>query len=754
MRLVMSLRLLALRPRPSSGRLTALLVLLTAAAAWLWAHEGHAPLPTTGATVDAAKGLVLLSPDARKALGVQTAEVSLRPLDERVVAPATVVAPWQRHAYATTRLAGKVAAVHVRPGEAVAAGQPLADVESLELEALQLELLTALTDARLAAENLRHLEPAARQGVASEQQLQEIRARGQEHENAVAVARRKLLALGVGEGALDRLTRLVDPRPLPSLPVLSPLGGVVLRGNVQVGQVVEPAQALFEVADLSSMWVRVAVLERDLARIEPGQPLELRWAAYSEPEAVFPGTVWGKGLALDPKTQQGAVWAELPNPPAGPPRLLPGLYGQAQIVLRRPKGRVTVPAAALVRDGAEHYVLVEEGPGQYARHNIVVGLQAQGLVEVRSGQLVTGDRVVTVGSHELAALLGQGILRVSPEAAKTIGLRVEPAGRHRIADVVQAGGVVELPPDRRAVVSSRLPGTVWRIAIDRDQEVRPGQVVAEVASLELQNLQLDLLNQHLKLALLERTLERLRPLAQSSAVSPRQLREAESASQAARQRRESLRRRLEAVGLSAEQARDVEEKGAVVEALPVRAPVAGAVVRFHAALGQAVKPEDPLFEVHDLSTAVVRGFVSPQELARVRVGQPARVRLAAVPGLVADAHVVRSGQSLGPADRTLSVWAELKQPPRPPLLDGMLARLTLVVSESEPTLAVPREAVLRDGARAYLFLRRPDGAFERRPVETGRADDRLVEVTEGLREGEVVAVSGVADLQTGYSSVK
>src|SRR5262249_44002962 len=149
------------------------------------------------------------------------------------------------------------------------------------------------------------------------------------------------------------------------------------------------------------------------------------------------------------------------------PGLLPGMFGQAEFLLPAPRKVVTIPAAALIRDGAERYVLVEEGPGQYARQNVVVGRQAKGRVEVRAGQVVPGDRVVTLGGHELATLLGQNVLRLSPEAAKNIALRVELARKQKVAEVLHLSGVVELPPQRRAVASPRLAGTVTRILVDR-----------------------------------------------------------------------------------------------------------------------------------------------------------------------------------------------------------------------------------------------------------------------------------------------
>ena len=96
------------RPRFRRASITALALLLSGAAVWLWAHEGHQPLPARGASVDLANGVIVLSDSARTALDVQTAEAKLQTVEERIIAPATVVAPWQHYAYATSRIEGKI----------------------------------------------------------------------------------------------------------------------------------------------------------------------------------------------------------------------------------------------------------------------------------------------------------------------------------------------------------------------------------------------------------------------------------------------------------------------------------------------------------------------------------------------------------------------------------------------------------------------------------------------------------------------
>jgi multidrug efflux pump subunit AcrA (membrane-fusion protein) len=152
-------------------------------------------------------------------------------------------------------------------------------------------------------------------------------------------------------------------------------------------------------------------------------------------------------------------------------------------------------------------------------------------------------------------------------------------------------GVVDLPPDKRAVAYARLPGVLRTIHKDRDQPVRAGDVIAEVASLEGQSLQLDLLRSHLQLQVLHRTLDRLAPLARSGspAVSSRQVREAKAALDAEEKRGESLRRRLVQAGLTEAQLRRIVDERQFAESIPVRAPINGVLVRSFATLLQQSK---------------------------------------------------------------------------------------------------------------------------------------------------------------------
>ena len=275
--------------------------------------------------------------------------------------------------------------------------------------------------------------------------------------------------------------------------------------------------------------------------------------------------------------------------------------------------------------------------------------------------------------------------------------------------------------------------------------------LAEVFSLDLLNLQLDLLREHLAADLAGQEVARLRTV--KVLAAKRRLAEAEAASMSAANKRDSLRRRLELVGLTSGQLDALVTKREVVPALPVRAARAGTVVSFDRVIGQAVRADESLFEVHDLAKPWIEAFVSERELVRVGVGQVARVRLVGDSGGVLVGKVARSGRTFGMTHRTLSMWVDLDSPPPAPLRHGQMARLSLVVETHPPTLAVPLVAVVRDGTRTFVFVRTGD-TFDRREVTLGRADDRFAEVKTGLAAGEPVAVTAADELNTAWASVR
>lgn len=717
-------------------------------------HEGHAPLPTKGAQVDVEQGLVTLSADARSALGVQTAEVTLRRLQQSVLAYATVMLDWQQHRFVTTPIAGRIDKLYVKPGQIVETGEALGEIDSTELSNLQLQLLDAQASLNLSEKTLTRLEGLALQQAVTGREVAEARAAHAQNSLALEIATSKLRRLHLSEEQIATILR--DRSPIQTLTIRSPLAGVAIHTDLALGKFVDPMEHLFEILDLTSVAVRIDVLEQDLGKIAPGQPVMLSMTAL--PDAILEGAIETEEAYLDSTSHLGRAWVVLPNNQDSAQRLVPGMYGQARVVISPPGEKLAVPQQGLLTNGTEWFVLVEEAStaraSEYRKRNVAVGVIADGWAEITAGELVPGDRVVTTGSHEMTNFFIQGVLRLSSEARKNLGVAAEAVQKLPVDDIREVEGVIELPPEQRAFASSPLAGTIESIRVKRGQQVKQGDVVAEVASLELLQTQYTFMQAGIQSQLLKETLGRLSQLDETQPVARKRLIDLQSQYDRAVYEREGARQRLVTLGLTSAQLDNLLTERRLVELLPVRSPIDGVVVQLDKALGQVVQANQPLLEIHDLSRIIVRAHLGERDLAKASIGSEARVRVVADPAFVGTGKVVRSGNTFEESNRTNAAWIELDQQAVGNLYNQMLTRVTFVDRSEASVLAIPKTALVTEGTRNFVFVEGADGILGRRSVTVGRSDDRSVEVLSGLTQGESVIVAGAANLQTAYASLR
>jgi cobalt-zinc-cadmium efflux system membrane fusion protein len=734
-------------------RRLSLMTLLTVAVGVLWAHEGHAPLPTRGVQVDLARGHLLLTATARGSLAVSTADVELKPVEGRLLAYANVELPWTHHGFATSRLPGRIVGVRVTPGQSVRPGDTVAELKSLELDTLQLEALTAETERALAEKVLKDYQTSAGSNTVPVQTVIEWEAKQAHAQNVLTVARSKWLALGLSADEFASLLSRGTANADLTLPVRVPVGGTVIHAEVSLGKVVEPTEHLAEVADLSSVWVRVGVLEKDLHRVTIGTPVDVQFVA--RPNETVRTTVAAIAPYLDPITHLVSVWAELKNPVGGEPRFLPGMAGRADIILPAGPPRLTVPVASVAREGFDRFVFVEEAKAtassEYRKTSVTTGRRRGDRVEILAGGLFPGDRVVVNGAHELSGLFAPQVLRLNVEAERSVGLKVEAASAGPVDTTISLDGAIDLPPADRGSASPPLPGVIASIRTDRGRTVRAGEILAEIVSPDLQTFQFDLIRATLDLRLESDMLARIRSI---ESIPRRRLWESESRVVTLEARVASLRQKLTTVGFDPPAIDRIVQTKIVESALPVRSPVNGVVVTFDKSLGQAVTANEVLFAVHDGSHPRVRGFVSERDVDRIQFGQVVRVRLLSDPSAVWTGRVARSDRTFGTDSRALTVWVELDPANRPTLVHGQLANLTVVTATHPKAVTVPLSAVTGEPGAEFVFIRKPDGVFERRAVEWGIADDRRIEIVRGLDAGQPVAIGGVAELVTGFASLR
>ena len=731
-------------------RLVAILLVVSQ----IHAHEGHRPLPTRGMEVNVETGSMILTKAARETLDVKTVEAESKELPQTLNAYGSIVMPWDRHAVIASPLAGRIVDLKVSPGETVSDGQVLAEMESPELEQLILELRAAQVDLVLSSKIVESIGQASRSGTIPAVRLIEAKLKQDQDKTSVELASVKWRSLQLPATMLDAILQSPQQNHRQILQLRSPIVGVVTHADLSLGKVVDPKEHLFEIIDLRNVWLKIQVLEKDLTTVSVGQTVEFQITTDSS--ISYSGVVDVVDSYLDPTTHLGTVWATMKNELNGPHILLPGMTGQVRVDSIKGIDHLVVPVSSVIRDGAERFVLVEQEQtavaSTYKKQPLVLGKRSGDFIEVHGGSLYPGDRVVTRGSHELGSFFAKGVLKISPESARDIGLRTASVSTSMINETITIDGVVDVPPTYRSIASSQLGGAISKIMVDRGQRVHKGQVLAEVASQAFQNLQLELLRASLNLNMKQTMVENL--LSAREAIAPRQLWENESQLNQFTSRRDIVIQQLKTAGITDQQIAELLSSKRLMITLPVLAPMDGVIMGFDKFLGHVVRPDEPLFEIHDVSHAWVQGFISQRDFPRVQIGQHVRMRFVASPDEVVVGTIKRSGQSISVGDQTLSVWIELQGKPSFSLQHNMLARIHIETGEIESSISVPLKSIIHEGMQSYVFVEGADKTFERRFVVTGRSNDLQIGIVNGLSSGESIAVSGAAALQSGYAALK
>ncbi len=713
------------------------------------AHEGHQPLPTRGVEVDAARGRLTVSDVSRDLLDVTTVEAVVERVSARVTANALVTTPWDRSAIVSSRLAGRVVAIHAQPGDYVSAGQMLVEIESLELFRLRSDYRAAVAT----REGSRRLSEAA-ESIGDNGAITGTRRLELEVDDRRNVRRLALLQAQADLLGIDA-TSLQADEPL-RLAVTAPISGTILHADLAIGSRVEPSDHLMEIVDTSAVEIRIDLLERDWHRVRPGSPASIVFPGADSPPVT--ATITDVGGALHAQTRRAAAWAR-PQPSGdrqASPSLRPGMRGVAEVELETASERLLIPAAAVASDGAETYVLVEEADtaagSEYRRVPVLVGERFGDRVELTGGEIFPGDRIVARGLHELSGLFVLGVLRISAPMSAAIGLRTETPATLPLDVIAVFPAAVDIPFDARATSNSPSDGAVVELAVSRGQQVRAGDRLARLESLEAQSLQLKWLE-----AAIDRTywLERTTRLADASEAVPRRtLTESEARLGESDAAYLGYRDQLKAIGFDDDSLDAIEASGKIVPTIDLRASIDGEVVAFEGRLGQTTSGNRPLFELVDASRGRVVATVPEQESTRIRVGQIARLRFDTFGEGAYEARVVAIAPAIDPAARALSVWLEWTVPPPTPPPHDLAGSATIVVGATPPVVSVPRTAIVRAGSRSFVFVALDEERFERRSVVTGAADDRRIEIRSGLQPDEAVAVSGVTLLQNAFAAVR
>jgi len=346
-------------------------------------YEGEDDAP------DAGTGIKVSTEKVQK-MGVRTEAVTVRVLDKVVRASGRIEIDERRIHAVAPKFEGWVERLHVNTtGQPVGLGQPLFEVYSPELVSAQREY-------QVATRGLDSLKGASNEAQAGMHGIAEA-------------ALTRLRNWDISEEQVKALAAGAEPRR--TLTFRSPAGGVVLEKKALAGMRFMPGEALFQIADISAVWVVADVFEQDIALVKQGRKAKVKINAY--PDKEFEGTITYVYPTLKAETRTIPVRLEIGNPGG---LLKPAMFAQVELPAAGRGKVLTVPTSAVIHTGTRHVVLVQLAEGRFEPRDIKPGAESDDYVEVREGVregepvVVAANFLIDAESNLKAALggLGQG----------------------------------------------------------------------------------------------------------------------------------------------------------------------------------------------------------------------------------------------------------------------------------------------------------------------------------------------------------
>lgn len=312
---------------------------------------------------------VSLSPTQRVMANVSVVMAKRQEVSRDIQAVGIVSYAEPNYKHISMRFPGRLEKLYLSyTGQRVRKGDPVAEVYSPEAISAQQEYLLALSSSEQASQGMQSF--AASAGQLLEQ------------------AEQKLLQWGFSE---KQIARLKETRRVNNIiTIYSQVGGTVVKKSVDPQHYAATGDDLFDVADLSTVWIYLDVYEREIRFVAPGQSVEIATEAY--PYEKFRGKVIFIDPVVNPETRTIRVRTEFPNPHL---KLKPNMYATATIAVPKANA-IVVPSTAVLSTGKRTVVWVEVKENTFEPRDVVVGTTRDGFTAILDG-LDEGDHVVASG---------------------------------------------------------------------------------------------------------------------------------------------------------------------------------------------------------------------------------------------------------------------------------------------------------------------------------------------------------------------
>lgn len=348
-------------------------------------EKNHAPSPVKD------PNRVSLKPEMAKR--VQIGPPSLMEIADSLRVPSRIEVNEQKVARIGASVTGRIVEVYAMLGDTVKPGTVLARISSPELTQTQLAYLRAHSATMLAQRAMERAHQLLADDVIGSAELQRRESELQVFRAELSAAADQLRMLGISSSELSELSK--RGQILPSVAITTAHGGVVIERKVVAGQVVQPSDLLFTVADLSSVWVVGSVPEQSIEHVLVDHDADVYIPALGNMK--FDGRIVFVADTIDPLTRTVMVRTLVDNPAR---KLKPAMLARMLITDDTPHEQMVIPESAVVRENDLDHVFVVENEGSFLLVPVELGATVDHIRVVLKG-LNAGQKIVLDGAFHL-----------------------------------------------------------------------------------------------------------------------------------------------------------------------------------------------------------------------------------------------------------------------------------------------------------------------------------------------------------------
>ncbi len=339
-----------------------------------------------------------------------------------------------------------------------------------------------------------------------------------------------------------------------------------------------------------------------------------------------------------------------------------------------------------------------------------------------------------------------GTITITKEQFNSNGMVLGSLEEKSFPVTIQTNGIIDVPPENRAVVSATMGGYIKRTPLIIGDAVKKGQRLVTIENPEFVTLQQNYMEVKQQLAYLESEYNRQKTLREENISSQKSFLKAESEFKTANARYNGLKKQLTMLNISTTQV----EQGNISSTASIFAPISGSITQMNVTKGTYVSPATPILEIIDNDHIHLELSVFEKDIMKVKKGQSIQFRIPEASEETFGAEVHLIGTSIG-ENRTINVHGHLHEEGANNFLTGMFVD-AVIVTENTSSKALPSEAIIEEEGKFYVLrtiaTRDTGYTFEQLEVQPGHTADGFTEIiiAEALSDGDTFLTKGAFDV--------